>query len=1084
MCDPSIRCHASIKIEVKPLGAISPSVFKHYFKALSKLSQFSLKEVTPFETSALKLDDGSLAFNFVVSGSKDEGFEVFKYQSHLKTMAVVGICDCSEIGSLTDVEDEFKTFVASQRGKVLSRWCAFGITDEQMKDSEMLQRLIHGGMEIFPPERMTDEGRTSVECHMSVVLGNLCFDLLQRFDSIVNEGSEAIIEVLKQPTGGMRLPVLGKKLLSYNSRAKPETPQRADSLMIEMVGEDFEKLSSKQQAGRIGSFIAGHAMLGCCYRQALQLYNDSIVHCRESGDKLWQAIALEGCASSLFLLKQEPDAGHSIMTDDPIDDVYGFMPPTDTESVEFIDETKLVLIQDVQEALRKAANLYSSVKLVWPLEANATLKLARYLARCGGRYRTDTLNIIGILLRKAAREHEGPRIRHSSADTETHSANSETHQRALGLLFRNICIHSAIIYEHFGLTRKSAFLLQQASFHEMNWGDSLRLLQMAAERIGVVPVYSSTKPNCSFTSWTLIKREILTQLVDAAQNADKRHLAVDYALQLLELLPAETSCHVELSEIIRSCVSVDGFFRLDSTCCFPKLRFIKLQGVPDNLKFHKSKKPNKTIFFTPGAKTGPFDSLWVTNEVYGLAIELDNPIGLEVCLDSIKLFSLCEDISNVECHVSSLKLKPYEHHHSAVVFIRPLRPGIYKLAGCEISSMGLISNHYFETPVEVTVIKEMPSIFIRRLSSKIPIDSRLEFYEGEEFTVEVEMQSQSLASIDDCSLDISLMCTPPPAKRDVSAYDPTIIDSIFKRASEPKEKQAIPDYLLSLSSKVGSQYSKVQLMFPNLPEQNSILRQQVEQNRDGLLPLFYSLDILAVKECRKAQIDFSYSPVQGDFERRCSFQFDCNIEQVLEILYVDIQRCDSRSLLCSVDVQNQSSQTHIFKVSAGTDILAMQEIDPFSITRVHYVIPNPSRQWDDVLSWLKDTVSFKWELKGMDRYGEVMSLGACIVSPQSVSFLGPFGLRIETTQSVNSVVVTICNTFEHEELRMLEVNLFLLSKQPVVFSGTLKFVVDELLPDQQISSTVYFKYLCDDPPSCLPLKICVTETEGKQRLWS
>ena len=66
----------------------------------------------------------------------------------------------------------FKSGVNKQNPLALVRCAAFDITDDQLSNQEELKEMLDGGLEIFPVDKEIDNGRSSVDFHMEVVLTN------------------------------------------------------------------------------------------------------------------------------------------------------------------------------------------------------------------------------------------------------------------------------------------------------------------------------------------------------------------------------------------------------------------------------------------------------------------------------------------------------------------------------------------------------------------------------------------------------------------------------------------------------------------------------------------------------------------------------------------------------------------------------------------------------------------------------------------------------------------------------------------------------------------------------------------------
>uniref|UniRef100_A0A7S2RQA9 Uncharacterized protein n=1 Tax=Mucochytrium quahogii TaxID=96639 RepID=A0A7S2RQA9_9STRA len=1069
----SLVSNACIRVLVVPFGPISSSAFKHYFSSLCKLSTISLQQVTPFpgystSTSCFEFQnwqEGELRFNFVVQPEEVEDSQTLHHlgwhnlQAHKKCVAIIGICDCPNTSDLRASLDDFQKLVAKYPEGTVSRWCAFNMTDSQLEDEECLKHLLSNGMDIFPPEKLLEEGRTSFDYHMEVVLTNMASTLLEHFEAIVKEGLKniALVENTKR-----------------SSQNEGDTRSRVDSnIDILLHGATYagdeaiaaslnESKTKKRKIGRLEAWIGGYSLLAGSPRDALNFFNRSILNCATNGDIAWQGVALEGSACALYILKKDglirTNSSSSIRSSKTTrnatslsrkmtsqDDASSLASSTNGD-----DDDSRKIIPDVKAALLKGAGLYGKVPGFWPLEAKVSLKLASYMAsvELTPKLQQETFHIIFRLFRKAYTELKRSRMKPDvplsvpdglTADEKQEFVNDfiDKQQKKGEKLFRNICIQSALLFEHFSLRRKTSFFLHEASTHDSNWGDSFKLLQLSANRLGIHPVYSrqsvnvdpievkETEPESGgpSKSWTIIKQLMLQYLVEAAQNAGKSNYAIDYALQLMNLMRDNPQQQLELCDIISACVSVGGYFHLSNPCCFPKVNGVELLDIPPHLKSHKrmmrksslgADKGESPLFYSPFQEDEKRQGLndndnmpswkpskrWVQNEISSMIVTLCNPVAFTVRIDEIYLdivlFSgsgeeTMEDITSVECHRTCLTLKENEPHHRVTLSARPLRPGRYVLLGCVVSALGLISRHPISEPVQVEVVHEMPSISISHLTSrqKAALKKQATLLDGEHLPFEMEIHCTSGVQIGECNIDGFASFEPPNSsaykKKEMLThpvlYDSSNLNVFYEMVDQQHElsknmvkhgadEEEDSEYLITCSTMIQSQKPKVAAVLLGLDETNVSFEKQLTALRNEratlCTPLRCALTVVAKRGCKNVTIQISYSAENLQTERRSRMSLDIQVVPSMRILFVDIRQGPAKNseYLIQADIRNNCDLP--FQVEARSLLdptnTPIDQIDvrPNSLHRLVFSTDKPDAMVDDALEWIKESFSLHW----------------------------------------------------------------------------------------------------------------------------
>jgi hypothetical protein len=133
----SIEGSSMIQIAVIPIGTVPPNVLRDYYSMLLPLHTIPLSAISSFYTEHQKSpfanqpwDSGSLRFKFVLGGSTPSPWEDF--QSHRKTLAVVGIVHCPSSPNLDAVIDQFSNSCKSYPSSLVDRCFAFYPIDSQV----------------------------------------------------------------------------------------------------------------------------------------------------------------------------------------------------------------------------------------------------------------------------------------------------------------------------------------------------------------------------------------------------------------------------------------------------------------------------------------------------------------------------------------------------------------------------------------------------------------------------------------------------------------------------------------------------------------------------------------------------------------------------------------------------------------------------------------------------------------------------------------------------------------------------------------------------------------------------------------
>ena len=112
-----------IQVAVVPIGTVPSNVLRDYYSMLLPLHTIPLSAISSFYTEHQKSpfavqpwDSGSLRFKFVLGGAPPSPWEDF--QSHRKTLAIVGVVRCPSSPDLDAVVDVFTNACKSEMNEI------------------------------------------------------------------------------------------------------------------------------------------------------------------------------------------------------------------------------------------------------------------------------------------------------------------------------------------------------------------------------------------------------------------------------------------------------------------------------------------------------------------------------------------------------------------------------------------------------------------------------------------------------------------------------------------------------------------------------------------------------------------------------------------------------------------------------------------------------------------------------------------------------------------------------------------------------------------------------------------------------
>ncbi|XP_050268315.1 trafficking protein particle complex II-specific subunit 120 homolog [Quercus robur] len=652
--DVSIETSSVIRIAVLPIGTVPPGLLREYQTMLLRQQTIPQSAISSFYTEHQKSpfahqpwDTGSLRFKFILGGAPPSPWEDF--QSNRKILAVIGICHCPSSPDLDSVIDQFNSACKSYASALVHRCFAFCPGDSQLEDGSKKG----GNLKLFPPADTQTQ-----EMHLQTMMQDIAASLLMEFEKWVLK-AESAGTILKTPLDSQA---------SLNS-------------------EEVLK-AKKRRLARSQKTIGDYCLLAGSPVDASAHYSTSQELARLTSDYFWYAGALEGGVCALLL------------------DRMGQKDPAMEEEVRYRYNSGVIV------HYRKSF-IQDNAQRVSPLsfELEATLKLARFLCR-----RELAKEVVELLT--------------SAAD----GAKSLIDASDRLILFVEI----ARLYGTIGYQRKAAFFSRQIAqlyLQQENRLAAISAMQVLAMTTKAYRVQSRTStsehslPNKQIGSshldggkmhhhsvvslfesqWSTLQMVVLREILLSAVRAGDPLAAWSAAARLLRsyyplITPAGQNG-------LASALS-NSSDRLPSgtRCADPALPFIRLYSFP----LHPSqmdivkRNPEREDWWAGSAPSGPFiytpfskgesndsskqDLIWVVGEPIQVLVELANPCGFDLRVDSIYL---SVHSGNFDAFPVSVNLPT---NSSKVITLSgiPTSVGPVTIPGCMVHCFGVVTEHLFK----------------------------------------------------------------------------------------------------------------------------------------------------------------------------------------------------------------------------------------------------------------------------------------------------------------------------------------------------------------------------------------------------
>ncbi|KAL4579325.1 hypothetical protein LXL04_015466 [Taraxacum kok-saghyz] len=728
--DVSIATSSMIRIAVIPVGEIHLHLFRKYAGMLDRHHKIELSTITSFYKVDKKSpfqqqpwESGSLRFKFIVGGSPPSPWEDF--QSNRKIHGVIGICYCPSSPDLGSVAEQFAVACKGYASSVVQRCFVFSPGDKQLADGNNNKNKLV----LFPPA-----DQRAQEIHLQTMMQEIAASLLMEFEKWVSRPESGGI-ILKTP---------------LDSQAS-------------LSSEEVIK-ATKRRLGRAQKTTGDYCLLAGSPVDANAHYSTALELARLTGDHFWYAGAMEGGVCALLMDKA--------VQKDPV-----------------IEEEVKYRYNSVIVHYRKSF-IQDNAQRVSPLsfELEATLKLARFLCR-----RELAKEVVDLLTAAA----DGAKSLIDASD------------RLI------LYIEIARLYGTLGYHRKAAFfsrqvaqlyLQQETTFSAISAMQVLALTTKAyrVQTKASIPdqpistdgeggkVNHNSVVSLFESQWSTLQMVVLKEILLSAVRAGDPLAAWSAAARLLRsYYPLITpSGQNGLATALHNSAE-----RLPSGthCPDPALPFVRLHSFPlhpsqmdiikrptDRPDWWAGSAPSGPFIYTPftkGDQTTKQDLIWVVGEPVQVLVELANPCGFPLIVNSIYL---SVNSGNFDSFPISVTLPP---NSSKVISLSgiPTKPGPVTIPGCHVHTFGAITQHLFKdvnnlilgaqqglvisdpfrccgsgkvktTHVpEITVVPSLPLLVSRTVGG----DGAVILYEGEIREVWVSVANAGTVAVDHAHVSVS-----------------------------------------------------------------------------------------------------------------------------------------------------------------------------------------------------------------------------------------------------------------------------------------------------------------------------------------
>ncbi|KAJ6915486.1 trafficking protein particle complex II-specific subunit 120 [Populus alba x Populus x berolinensis] len=647
--DVSIETFSMIRIAILPIGQIPHQTLRDYYSMFLHQHTIPLSSISSFYTEEQKSpfanqpwDTGSLRFKFILGGSPPSPWEDF--QSNRKILAVIGVCHCPLSPDLDSVIEEFNGVCKGYASARVARCFGFFPCDSQLEDGGKKG----DNLRLFPPA-----DRQTQEMHLQTMMQEIAASLLMEFEKYVFQ-AESSGTILKTP---------------LDSQAS-------------LSSEEVIK-AKKRRLGRAQKTIGDYCLLAGSPVDANAHYSTALDLARLTTDYFWYAGALEGSICALL-----------------IDQISQNNPALEDEVRDRYDS---VILHYKKSFIQENAQRVSP--LSFELEAN--LKLARFLCR------RELAKEVVELLTSAA---DGAKSLIDATDrlilyveiarlfgTLGYQRKAAFFSRQVAQLYlqqdNKLAAISAL--QVLALTTKAYCVQSRASI-----SDNSHINEVGSSHADSGKMHHQSVVSLFESQWSTLQMVVLREILLSAVRAGDPLAAWSAAARLLRsYYPLITP--VGQNGLARALANSSE--RLPSGLDPVILPYLLLYSFPlhssqmDIVKCNPAREhwwagsaPSGPFIYTPFSKGELNDSskkelIWIVGEPVQILVELANPCGFNLKVDSIYL---SVHSGNLDPFPISVDLPP---NSSKVITLSgiPTSVGLVTIPGCIVHCFGVITEHLF-----------------------------------------------------------------------------------------------------------------------------------------------------------------------------------------------------------------------------------------------------------------------------------------------------------------------------------------------------------------------------------------------------
>ncbi|KAL9231508.1 hypothetical protein vseg_006731 [Gypsophila vaccaria] len=442
--------------------------------------------------------------------------------------------------------------------------------------------------------------------------------------------------------------------------------------------------AKKRRLGRAQKTIGDYCLLAASPVDANAHYNTALELARLTGDFFWYAGALEGSVCALLM------------------DRMGHRDPALEEEVRY--RYNSVILHYRKSFIQDNAQRVSPVSF----ELEATLKLARFLCR-----REHAKEVVELLTNAA----DGAKSLIDATDRLV------------------LYVEIARLYSQLGYERKAAFFSRQVAqlyLQQENRFAAISALQVLAistkayrveskasiatdthsesgqSHLDVGKMHPNSIVSLFESQWSTLQMVVLREILQSAVRAGDPLAAWSAAARLLRnYYPLITP--TGQNSLVSSLNNTAARLPSGTRCADPALPFIRLHSFPVNPSQMDivKRNPAREDWWVGSAPTGPFiytpfskgdansnskqELIWVVGEPVQVLVELANPCGFDLVVDSIYL---SVSTGNFNAFPISVTLPP---NSSKVIPLSgiPTAMGPISIPGCIAHCFGVITEHLF-----------------------------------------------------------------------------------------------------------------------------------------------------------------------------------------------------------------------------------------------------------------------------------------------------------------------------------------------------------------------------------------------------